>query len=43
MIAECMPGATSWVKVTDKRGVWAYYALVPQALNALSTVLSTTS
>ena len=27
----------------DKRGVWAYYALVPAALNALSAVLSTTS
>lgn len=26
----------------DKRGVWAYYALVPAALNALSAVLSTT-
>ena len=26
----------------DKRGVWAYYALVPSALNALSAVLSTT-
>jgi ArsR family transcriptional regulator len=26
----------------DKRGVWAYYALVPEALNALSAVLSTT-
>ena len=26
----------------DKRGVWAYYALVPQALNALAAVLSTT-
>jgi ArsR family transcriptional regulator, arsenate/arsenite/antimonite-responsive transcriptional repressor len=25
----------------DKRGVWAYYALVPSALNALSAVLST--
>jgi ArsR family transcriptional regulator len=25
----------------DKRGVWAYYALVPSALEALSTVLST--
>ena len=27
----------------DKRGVWAYYALVPEALNALSAVLSPTS
>jgi ArsR family transcriptional regulator, arsenate/arsenite/antimonite-responsive transcriptional repressor len=27
----------------DKRGVWAYYALVPSALNALSAVLSTTA
>ena len=27
----------------DKRGVWAYYALVPEALNALSAALSTTS
>ena len=27
----------------DKRGVWAYYALVPAALDALSAVLSTTS
>jgi len=27
----------------DKRGVWAYYALVPSALDALSSVLSTTS
>ncbi len=25
----------------DKRGVWAYYALVPAAMDALSTVLST--
>jgi ArsR family transcriptional regulator, arsenate/arsenite/antimonite-responsive transcriptional repressor len=25
----------------DKRGVWAYYALVPEALDALSAVLST--
>jgi ArsR family transcriptional regulator len=27
----------------DKRGVWAYYALVPAAMNALSAMLSTTS
>jgi ArsR family transcriptional regulator len=27
----------------DKRGVWAYYALVPSALDALATVLSTAS
>jgi len=27
----------------DKRGVWAYYALVPGALNALAAVLSTAS
>jgi ArsR family transcriptional regulator, arsenate/arsenite/antimonite-responsive transcriptional repressor len=27
----------------DKRGVWAYYAIVPSALDALSAVLSTTS
>jgi ArsR family transcriptional regulator, arsenate/arsenite/antimonite-responsive transcriptional repressor len=27
----------------DKRGVWAYYALVPTALDALATVLSTAS
>jgi ArsR family transcriptional regulator len=26
----------------DKRGVWAYYALVPSALDAVSAVLSTT-
>jgi ArsR family transcriptional regulator len=26
----------------DKRGVWAYYTLVPSALDALSAVLSTT-
>ena len=26
----------------DKRGVWAYYALVPSAMDALSAVLSTT-
>jgi ArsR family transcriptional regulator, arsenate/arsenite/antimonite-responsive transcriptional repressor len=26
----------------DKRGVWAYYALVPTALDALSAALSTT-
>jgi len=26
----------------DKRGVWAYYALVPATLEALSSVLSTT-
>ena len=25
----------------DKRGVWAYYALIPSALDALSAVLST--
>ena len=25
----------------DKRGVWAYYALVPTAMDALSAVLST--
>jgi DNA-binding transcriptional ArsR family regulator len=25
----------------DKRGVWAYYALVPSAMNSLSAVLST--
>ena len=25
----------------DKRGVWAYYALVPSALDALSAILST--
>ena len=25
----------------DKRGVWAYYALVPEAMNALSAVLNT--
>ena len=27
----------------DKRGVWAYYALVPSALDALSSVLSSTA
>jgi hypothetical protein len=27
--------------IRDKRGVWAYYALVPSALDALSAVLST--
>jgi ArsR family transcriptional regulator, arsenate/arsenite/antimonite-responsive transcriptional repressor len=27
----------------DQRGKWAYYALVPGALDALSTVLSTSS
>jgi ArsR family transcriptional regulator, arsenate/arsenite/antimonite-responsive transcriptional repressor len=26
----------------DKRGVWAYYALVPSAMDALAAVLSTT-
>ena len=26
----------------DKRGVWAYYSLVPAALDALSAVLRTT-
>jgi hypothetical protein len=26
----------------DKRGVWAYYGLVPAAMNALAAVLSTT-
>jgi ArsR family transcriptional regulator, arsenate/arsenite/antimonite-responsive transcriptional repressor len=26
----------------DKRGVWAYYSLVPSALDGLSAVLSTT-
>jgi ArsR family transcriptional regulator len=25
----------------DKRGVWAYYSLVPEAMNALSAVLNT--
>ncbi|WP_337059943.1 ArsR/SmtB family transcription factor [Kineococcus sp. G2] len=25
----------------DKRGVWAYYAVVPETLNALSAVLAT--
>ena len=25
----------------DKRGVWAYYALVPGALDAIATVLGT--
>ena len=25
----------------DKRGVWAYYALVPSAMDALAAVLST--
>ena len=25
----------------DKRGVWAYFAVVPEALNALSAVLAT--
>jgi len=25
----------------EKRGVWAYYALVPAAMDALSAVLST--
>ncbi len=27
----------------DKRGVWAYYALVPGALDTLAAVLTTTS
>jgi ArsR family transcriptional regulator len=27
----------------DKRGKWAYYAIVPSALDALSAVLSTGS
>jgi ArsR family transcriptional regulator, arsenate/arsenite/antimonite-responsive transcriptional repressor len=27
----------------DKRGVWAYYALIPAAMDALSAVLRTTS
>jgi ArsR family transcriptional regulator, arsenate/arsenite/antimonite-responsive transcriptional repressor len=27
----------------DQRGKWAYYALVPRALDALSTVLSTSA
>ena len=27
----------------DQRGKWAYYALVPRALDALSAVLSTTA
>lgn len=27
----------------DKRGVWAYYSLVPGALDSLSAVLSTTA
>jgi hypothetical protein len=28
-------------RTRDKRGVWAYYGLVPEALNALSAVLRT--
>ena len=28
--------------IRDKRGVWAYYALVPSAMDTLSAVLSTT-
>jgi ArsR family transcriptional regulator, arsenate/arsenite/antimonite-responsive transcriptional repressor len=27
----------------DKRGVWAYYALIPAAMDALSAILRTTS
>jgi ArsR family transcriptional regulator, arsenate/arsenite/antimonite-responsive transcriptional repressor len=26
----------------DKRGVWAYYTLVPAAMDALAAILSTT-
>ena len=28
------------ILIRDKRGVWAYYALVPTALNALAAVLT---
>ena len=35
--------ADAGIFTRDKRGVWAYYALVPEALNALSAALSTTS
>lgn len=31
------------ILIRDKRGVWAYYALVPTALNALAAVLSPSS
>ncbi len=31
------------ILIRDKRGVWAYYALVPTALDALATVLSPSS
>jgi ArsR family transcriptional regulator len=32
----------SGIFARDRRGVWAYYSLVPSALDALSAVLSTT-
>ena len=31
------------ILIRDKRGVWAYYALVPTALDALAAVLSPAS
>jgi ArsR family transcriptional regulator len=31
------------ILIRDKRGVWAYYALVPTALDALAAVLSPSS
>jgi len=34
--------AEAGIFTRDKRGVWAYCALVPSALDALSAVLSTT-
>jgi ArsR family transcriptional regulator len=35
--------ADAGIFTRGRRGVWAYYALVPEALNALSAVLSTAS
>ena len=33
--------ADAGIFTRDKRGVWAYYAIVPEALNAISAVLRT--
>jgi hypothetical protein len=47
-MAPCMPSVTSWVGVTEtsvrpageKRGVWAYYRVVPDALGGLADLLA---
>jgi len=35
--------ADAGIFTRDKRGVWAYYAIVPQALDALASLLRTES